>query len=131
MAQIAGTYKLDKSDNFDAFLKELGVSFVTRNLAKSATPTLEVIVDGDNYTIKTISTIKSSEIKFQLGQEFEEDRMDGKKVKTVVNKEGDNKLVQVQKGDKEVNIVRDFSAEGVNVTATVNGVVSVRFYKRQ
>ena len=108
-----------------------GVNFVTRNLAKSASPTVEVIVDGDSYTIKTSSTLKNSEIKFKLGEEFEEDRADGKKVQTSVTKEGDNKLVQVQKGDKPVTIVREFSEEGLTVTATVNGVTSVRFYKRQ
>ncbi len=104
---------------------------MTRNLAKSASPTVEVIVDGDSYTIKTSSTLKNSEIKFKLGEEFEEDRADGKKVQTSVTKEGDNKLVQVQKGDKPVTIVREFSEEGLTVTATVNGVTSVRFYKRQ
>nr|ABU97480.1 allergen Tyr p 13 [Tyrophagus putrescentiae] len=131
MVQLNGSYKLEKSDNFDAFLKELGVNFVTRNLAKSASPTVEVIVDGDSYTIKTSSTLKNSEIKFKLGEEFEEDRADGKKVQTSVTKEGDNKLVQVQKGDKPVTIVREFSEEGLTVTATVNGATSVRFYKRQ
>lgn len=130
MVQLNGSYKLEKSDNFDAFLKELGVNFVTRNLAKSASPTVEVIVDGDSYTIKTSSTLKNSEIKFKLGEEFEEDRADGKKVKTVVNKEGDNKLVQTQFGDKEVKIIREFNGDDVVVTASVDGVTSVRSYKR-
>nr|WBV73483.1 allergen [Blomia tropicalis] len=130
MVQLNGSYKLDKSDNFDAFLKELGLNFVTRNLAKTASPTVEVSVDGDNYTIKSTSTFKNTEVKFKIGEEFEEDRADGKKVSTTVNKESDTKLVQVQKGEKEVTIVREFSDEGLTVTATVNGVSSVRFYKR-
>lgn len=44
--------------------------------------------------------------------------------------EGDNRMIQIQKGDKEVKIVREFTDEGLNVIATVNGVTSVRFYKR-
>lgn len=104
---------------------------MTRNLAKTATPTVEVTVNGDQYTIKQMSTLKNTEITFKLDEEFEEDRADGKKVKTSVRKESDTKLVQVQKGDKEVTIVREFSDEGLTVTATVNGVTSVRFYKRQ
>src|SRR5690606_464082 len=108
------------------------------------------------YTIKTSSSMKTSAISFKIGEEFEEDRADGKKVKTVVTKESDTKLVQVQKGDKEVTIVREFSDDGLTVvsdhffffssflftisllssyflnqTATVNGVTSVRYYKRQ
>ena len=138
MVQLNGSYKLDKSDNFDAFLKELGqyiilpknkqvhnqlcfatgVSFVTRNLAKTATPTVEVSVNGDQYTIKNLSTLKNTEITFTLGVEFEEDRADGKKVKTVVTKDSDTKLTQVQKGDKEVTIVREFSDDALTVVSS-------------
>lgn len=90
---------------------------MTRNLAKTATPTVEVSVSGDTYTIKTLSTLKNSEITFQLGVEFEEDRADGKRVKTVVTADGATKLVQVQKGDKEVTIVREFSDDGLTVVS--------------
>lgn len=78
MSHIEGKFKLEKSENFDNFLKELGVNFVSRNLAKTASPTLIVTIDNDNYTIRTES-IRSSEIKFKLNQEFEESRMDGSK----------------------------------------------------
>lgn len=120
----------EKSENFDAFLDKLGVGFMVKTAAKTLKPTLEVEVAGDTYTLRSLSTFKNTEIKFKLGEEFEEDRADGKKVQTSVVKEGDSKLVQVQKGDKEVTIVREFSDEGLTVTATVNGVTSVRFYKR-
>src|SRR5699024_10012870 len=51
------------------------------NLAKTSKPTIEITLDGDEYTIKTITTLKTTEIKFKLGEEFEENRMDGVKVK--------------------------------------------------
>lgn len=101
-----------------------------RTLANKATPTLDVSIDGDKYTIKSLSTIKNTEITFTLGQEFEETRADDKVVKTVVNLEGDNKLVQVQQGDKPVTIVREFTGDSVIITATVGSVTSVRTYKR-
>ena len=85
-----------------------------RNLAKTSTPTVEITKDGDQYSLKTVTAIKTSEIKFELGKEFEEDRMDGKKVKTVVNAEG-NKLIQTQFGDKEVKIVREFNDKELKV----------------
>ncbi|KAF7493768.1 Fatty acid-binding protein [Sarcoptes scabiei] len=129
MSHIEGKFKLEKSENFDNFLKELGVNFVSRNLAKTASPTLIVTIDNDNYTIRTES-IRSSEIKFKLNQEFEESRMDGSKCISTVVKEGDNRLVQTQKGDKEVKIEREFGPDGVMVIASCNGVVSNRFYKR-
>ena len=61
----------------------LGVNFVLRNLAKTSTPVVEISKAGDEYTLKTTTTFKTSEIKFKLGQEFEEARMDGKKVKVI------------------------------------------------
>ncbi len=126
---------------------------MVKTAAKTLKPTLEVEVAGDTYTLRSLSTFKNTEIKFKLGEEFEEDRADGKKVKvgrtahissfrfdvltfhislfqTVVNKEGDNKLVQTQFGDKEVKIIREFNGDDVVVTASVDGVTSVRSYKR-
>jgi len=129
MTDFTGKYKLTSSENFDEFLKELGVNFVMRNLAKTSTPTVEITKDGDQYSLKTITAIKTSEIKFELGKEFEEDRMDGKKVKTVVNAEG-NKLIQTQFGDKEVKIVREFDDKELKVVCTVGSVVSTRVYTK-
>nr|AAQ54609.1 Gly d 13 [Glycyphagus domesticus] len=130
MANIVGQYKLEKSENFDQFLDKLGVGFLVKTAAKTVKPTLEVAVDGDTYIFRSLSTFKNTEIKFKLGEEFEEDRADGKRVKTVVVKEGDNKFVQTQFGDKEVKVVREFKGDEVEVTASVDGVNSVRLYKR-
>ncbi|CAG2116474.1 unnamed protein product, partial [Medioppia subpectinata] len=108
----------------------LGVNFVLRNLAKTSTPVVEITKDGDTFSLKTITAIKNSEIKFELGKEFEEARMDGKNVKTVVVADG-NKLIQTQHGDKEVKIVREFNGAELKVTASVGNVVSVRIYAKQ
>ncbi|XP_054158694.1 fatty acid-binding protein-like [Oppia nitens] len=130
MTDFTGKFKLTSSDNFDEFLKELGVNFVLRNLAKTSTPVVEISKDGDTYSLKTLTAIKNSEIKFELGKEFEEARMDGKNIKTVVVADG-NKLIQTQYGDKEVKIVREFTGPELVVTATVGSVSSVRKYARQ
>jgi len=129
MTDFIGKFKLTSSDNFDEFLKELGANFVLRNLAKTSTPVFEVSKDGEQFTMKTTTTLKTSEIKFELGKEFEENRLDGKKVKTVVVADG-NKLVQTQYGDKEVKIVREFNGDELKVTSTVGDVTSVRVYNR-
>ncbi|KAH7641228.1 fatty acid-binding protein [Dermatophagoides farinae] len=130
MVQIEGKYKLEKSEKFDEFLSELGVNFVKRNLAKRVTPVVTITKDGDYYVFKTETTVKNTEIKFKLNEEFEEMRADDVLVKTIITMEGDNRMIQIQKGDKEVKIVREFTDDGLNVIATVNGVTSVRFYKR-
>jgi hypothetical protein len=45
---------------------------------------VEITKDGDVYSLKTTTAIKNSEIKFELGKEFEEARMDGKNVKVLL-----------------------------------------------
>lgn len=82
MVQIAGKYLLESSENFDAFLSELGVGFLVRSMAKTSKPEIHIEVREDgSYVIKTVAMLKTSVIEFKLGQEFEESRMDGKTVK--------------------------------------------------
>ena len=39
---LPGTYKLDSSQNFEAYLKELGVGYLLRKLALLTSPTVTV-----------------------------------------------------------------------------------------
>ncbi|KAK3084179.1 hypothetical protein FSP39_009629 [Pinctada imbricata] len=79
------------------------------NLAK---PTTEITVseDGQGWNIKTITTFKTTEIDFKLGQEFDEVTADGRNVKSTVTLNG-NTMTHVQKGDPESVITREFSAK--------------------
>ncbi|WP_139162282.1 lipocalin/fatty-acid binding family protein, partial [Acinetobacter baumannii] len=69
MANLVGSYKLVSSENFGDFLKEIGVSLMTRKLAESSTPTVEIKQEGAEFVIKTIA-FKNCEIRFKLGEEF-------------------------------------------------------------
>lgn len=81
---------------------------VTRKMGSSVSPVVELTEKDGLYTLKTTSPFKNTEIKFKLGEEFEEETADGRKVKTVCTLDGNN-LVQVQKGgDKDTTIEREF-----------------------
>ena len=54
---------------------------VMRNLAAAAKPVTEIKQEGDEYIITTTTTFKTTEIKFKLGEEFEEETADGRKCK--------------------------------------------------
>lgn len=54
---------------------------VLRKMASTATPTTEISQDGDSWNIKTMTTFKTTEIKFKLGEEFDEVTADGRKCK--------------------------------------------------
>ncbi|XP_023236635.1 fatty acid-binding protein-like isoform X1 [Centruroides sculpturatus] len=129
MSALLGKFKLVSSENFDEFMKATGVGMVMRKLGATSKPTVEISQDGDTWSIKTITTFKTSEIKFKLGEEFEETRMDGSVVKTVITLE-DNKLIQKQFGDKEVVITRELDGEKLKVICTVDNIVSTRIYDK-
>lgn len=81
---------------------------VLRKMGNSVNPTVELKKEGDVYTFTTSSTFKTSTITFKLGEEFDEETMDGRKVLSVCTLEG-NTLTQEQKGDKPSTIIREFS----------------------
>lgn len=126
---VGKKYKMDKSENFDEYMKALGVGMVLRKLGNSINPTVELSKDGDEYTLATTSTFKNTIIKFKLGEEFDEETVDGRKVKSVCTMAGDNKLVHEQKGDKPTTIVREFTATDLIATMTAGDVKCVRTYK--
>ncbi|XP_014287666.1 fatty acid-binding protein, muscle-like [Halyomorpha halys] len=122
-------YKLDKSERFDEFMKCLGVSMLTRKMGNAVSPVVEMTENDGEYTISSSSTFKNSIIKFKLGQEFDEDTPDGRKVKSIITQDGDNKLIQIQKGDKESKIIREFAKDQILMTLSVDDVVCIRTYK--
>jgi len=137
--KFAGHYNLVKSENFDDYMKALNVGFALRTLGNTLKPSFEVAVNGDEWTLRTISTFKNTELVFKLNEEKEEETIDGRKVKTTLSFEN-GKLVQrqvAQKTDeKNSEIVRELVGDDeLVVTMTVNDpkgpVVAKRFYKRE
>ena len=57
------------------------MGFATRKIAGVAKPNVIISHNGDNYTIKTESSLKNTEISFKLGEEFDETTADDRKVK--------------------------------------------------
>merc|ERR1712117_509823 len=134
MVQMTGTYTRVSEEGYEDFLKVLNVGFMLRKAALASPPVMTITEAGGNWTMVTKTTMKSIELKFRLGEEFEEETTDGRKCKTTVTMEGDNKMVTKQKamkaGEKDATAVREFSDDGVTLTITVDNVVSKQFFKR-
>lgn len=120
-------YKNTESENFDEYMKALGVGFVLRKIGNSVSPTVELKKDGDKYTLVTSSTFKNTEISFELGKEFDEETLDGRNVKSVITLEG-NKLIQKQGGEPPSTIIREFTEKDMVATMTVGNVTCTRKY---
>merc|ERR1712202_87131 len=129
MASITGTYTQTSAEKYEEFLKALGVGFILRKAALASTPVMTISEEGGNWTMITKTTVKSIELRFRLGEEFEEDTTDGRHCKTTVTLVGD-KMTTTQKatkaGVKDVVAVRDFTADGITLTLTCGGVTAVQ-----
>nr|UEK51492.1 FABP-like protein [Parasacculina yatsui] len=136
MAEFAlGKFKMETSENFDEYMKALGVGMVMRKLGNAATPTMEITVSGDEYELKTITTFKTTSIKFKLGEAFEENTADGRTVKSTITVDG-NTLVHEQKGNKEKKekdsvLRRTFDGDTCTLVCEADGVKATRVYKKE
>merc|ERR1712201_65090 len=103
-----GTYNRVSADKYEDFLKELDVNFMLRKAATASSPVLEVTYDADSETwcFKTSTMLKSMELKFKLGEEFDEKSPDGREVTSIVTQEGDKLICkQTAKKDSEASTV--------------------------
>ncbi|XP_044784977.2 fatty acid-binding protein, adipocyte-like [Bubalus bubalis] len=127
---FVGTWKLVSSENFDDYMKEVGVGFATRKVAGMAKPTLIISVNEDVATIRSESTFKNTEISFKLDQEFDEVTPDDRKVKSIINLD-EGALVQVQNWDgKSTTIKRKLVDDKMVLECVMNGVTATRVYER-
>uniref|UniRef100_A0A8C5QV28 Cytosolic fatty-acid binding proteins domain-containing protein n=1 Tax=Leptobrachium leishanense TaxID=445787 RepID=A0A8C5QV28_9ANUR len=125
-----GTWKLCDSQGFDDYMRVLGVGFATRKAGAIAKPNLVFSKNGDEICLKTESTLRTTELKFRLGEEFDETTPDDRKTKTLITCDN-GVLIQVQKWDgKETTIRRELKDGQMVVTCTMGDVKCVRLYEK-
>ncbi|KAM9783141.1 fatty acid binding protein 4b [Neosynchiropus ocellatus] len=128
--QFVGKWKLVESENFDDYMKAIGVKFATRQVAVMLRPQVEFSVDGEAICMKTASTFKNVDLHFKLDQEFDEVTADERETKTVISLVN-GKLLQTQRWDgQETTLERAVSDGKLICTCTMGNVVSVRTYVR-
>jgi len=131
MAGLEGKWKLETSENFDEYMKALGVSYLARKMGASAKPNLTITSEGNRTSIKSESSVKTTEFTFVFGQEFDETTADGRKVKSTITKESDARWMHVQKGDFPSTICRELTDPNTLViTCVAKDVTSKRVYSR-
>ncbi|KAL6032696.1 hypothetical protein STEG23_025060 [Scotinomys teguina] len=75
------------------------VNMMLRKIAVAAAskPTVEIKQEDDSFYIKTSTTVRTTEINFKIGEEFEEQTVDGRPCKSLVKWESENKMVCEQR----------------------------------
>ncbi|XP_076256723.1 fatty acid binding protein isoform X2 [Rhynchophorus ferrugineus] len=128
-AFLGKKYKLSSSENFDEFMKEIGVGLVTRKVGNAVSPVVELNKEGDEYVLTSNSTFKNVVLKFTPGVEFDQETPDGRKVKATITVDG-NTLKEVQKADGKVTTIdRTFSDDEIKMVMTVGDITATRIYK--
>ncbi|XP_045192647.1 sodium/calcium exchanger regulatory protein 1-like [Mercenaria mercenaria] len=100
MKELVGKWKLhhDKNDNFEEYLKAVGINFAFRKMGKAVVPVEEFKQEDDeNWSLCVAVSIAHSTLKFKFGEEFHETTMDGRKCKTTFSISEDGHLIQYQK----------------------------------
>ncbi len=73
-------YSQVDAENFDAYMKEIGVGFALRMAAKGLKPRIIISEDNGKWTIRSETTIKTVVLDFTPGVEFNETTPDGREV---------------------------------------------------
>ncbi|KAM3824797.1 cellular retinoic acid-binding protein 2 [Vipera latastei] len=137
MANFTGSWKMRSSENFEELLKALGVNVMLRKIAVAAAskPAVEIKQEGSSFYIKTSTTVRTTEIRFEIGEEFEEQTVDGRPCKSLAKWEN-NKIVCEQKLLKGEGPQTSWSRELTNdgeliLTMKADDVVCTRIYVRE
>ncbi len=103
---------------------------VKRKLVAATSPDILVEVNGDTYNIKTVTSVKTVEVTFTLGKEYEADPGTDRTAKYVTTLEGGDTLKTVEVANPENVATRKFTDDGLVMTVTAKGVTGSRTFKR-
>lgn len=128
---LAKKYKLVSSENFDEFMKAVGVGLVTRKIGNSLSPVIELSMNGDDcYVLSSTSTFKNVVTKFKPGIEIDDETPDGRKVKSFFCVDGNVVTEkQIDAAGKVTTIERTWTEDEVKMILKVDGVTCSRIYK--
>ncbi|CAB3396610.1 unnamed protein product [Caenorhabditis bovis] len=129
---IVGKWNFVSSENFDEYLKEVGVGWAVRVVATKTKPTLEFHVDGDEWTMNSQSTFKNFTTKWKIGNQYDDKTADGRDVSNLFTIEND-RLVQVEtgkNGGKDSRIERYIEDGKLVIVCTCNNVKCTRVYAK-
>ncbi|CAF1150576.1 unnamed protein product [Didymodactylos carnosus] len=129
---LKGTWDYVDGENFEDFLKEVGVGMVMRKVAKNVKPRLTISEKDGKWTLRSESTLKTTTTEFIPGVEFTETTADGQEVTGTVRFEN-GKWIQMMrdKNGKETVVTRFINDQGQqHVTMDCGKVKAYRLFKR-
>ncbi|XP_062349528.1 fatty acid-binding protein, liver [Cinclus cinclus] len=124
---FAGRYELQSQENFEPFMRALGLPEEEIQKGKDLKSISEIVQDGKKFKVTVTTGSKVVKNEFTIGEESEIELLNGEKAKVVVQMEGNNKLVTQVKGMKSVTEV---NGDTITYTMTMGDLTLKRVSKR-
>ncbi|XP_067084231.1 fatty acid-binding protein, liver-type-like [Osmerus mordax] len=124
---FSGKYQLETHENFEAFMKAIGLPDDLIQKGKDIKSVSEIEENGNSFKVTVTTGTKVLCNNFTIGQEAELETLTGEKVKSVVMRDG-NKLKVSLKGIESITELVD--ANTIVNTMTVAGIAYKRTSKR-
>ncbi|KAM4611718.1 fatty acid-binding protein, intestinal-like isoform 1-T1 [Polymixia lowei] len=128
-----GTWKVDRSENYDKFMEQMGINIMKRKLAEH--DNLKIIIEqtGDNFHIKESSTFRTKDIDFTLGVQFDYSLADGTEVSGMWEMEGEMLKGNFTRKDNKKVLTTTRCLVGGELVQCYNyeGVDAKRIFKKQ
>uniref|UniRef100_A0A8C0WZQ9 Cytosolic fatty-acid binding proteins domain-containing protein n=1 Tax=Castor canadensis TaxID=51338 RepID=A0A8C0WZQ9_CASCN len=127
-----GTWKVDRSENYDKFMEKMGVN-VVRKIAAQDNLKLTITQEGSKFTVKEASTFRNIEIVFELGVTFNYSLADGTEVNGNWHLEGSKLIGNFKRVDngKELIAIREVVGGELIQTYKYEGVEAKRILKKE
>lgn len=135
MASVIGKWKIESSENFEEYMKAIGVPDDKRAdahklLSVGSNMTQEFKADGDNWTLITCTAAGERSFSFTIGKELDSMTLDGRKMKVVFTIDGDT-LIEKQTGDCfECTHIRKGDGNTLTMTLTGGGQSCTRTFSK-
>ncbi|XP_075955335.1 fatty acid-binding protein, liver-type [Anarhichas minor] len=124
---FSGKYQLESQENFESFMKAIGLPDELIQKGKDIKSISEIEEDGDNFKVTVTTGSKVLVNTFKIGEEAELETLTGEKAKAVVQRDG-NKLKVSLKGIESVTELVDGNT--IVNTMTLGSIVYKRTSKR-
>ncbi|KAG6459913.1 fatty acid-binding protein 1-like [Manduca sexta] len=131
MAYVGKVYTFDRHQNFDKYLKHMGVTDEVIQQYVQVKGTAELRKEGNKYRYITSSAHGNNEVVFESGVEVDDVGLGGIPVKCVYTVYG-NTVIQVGNTGKVIGtIIREFSEDLLKMTMILSSWdgVAYRYYK--
>ncbi|XP_074847780.1 fatty acid-binding protein, liver [Carettochelys insculpta] len=122
-----GKFELQSQENFEPFMRALGLPEELIEKGKDVKSITEFVQNGNKFKVTVTTGSKVLTNEFTLGEDTEMETPAGKKVKAVVQMEGDNKLIAKM---NEITSITEINGDIITNTMTLGDMKYKRISKR-